>query len=62
VTVSRVGSHCIVDPTPDEEACSAAAVVMAVTPEGRVTTMKKMGSGSFFQQTLTTAIELGNSN
>ena len=60
-----MGGHCIVDPTPEEEACSAAAVVMAVTPDGRVTTFKKMGSGSFHQQTLATAVELGkkaNSN
>ena len=54
-----MGGHCIVDPTPEEEACSAAAVVMAVTPDGRVTTFKKMGSGSFHQQTLATAVELG---
>jgi exosome complex component RRP42 len=59
VTVSRIGNHCIIDPTPEEEACSAAHLVMGVTPKGRVTTLRKLGSGSFHQQTLTSAIDLG---
>ena len=59
VTLSRIGNCCVVDPTPEEEACSASSLVMGVTPSGRVTTLRKMGSGSFHQQTLTAAIELG---
>ena len=34
VTLSRIGNHCIVDPTPEEEACSSASIVMGVTPKG----------------------------
>ena len=32
---------------------------MGVTPAGRVTTIKKMSSGSFLQQTLATSFDLG---
>jgi exosome complex component RRP42 len=60
VTLSRIGNHCVVDPTPEEEACSASSLVMGVTPEGRVTTLRKMGSGSFHQQTLAAAVDLGS--
>jgi len=47
VSLSRIGNHCVVDSTPEEETCSSAALVVAVTPKGRVTTVKKIGGGSF---------------
>ena len=34
VTLSRIGNHCVVDPTPEEEACSSASLVMGVSPKG----------------------------
>ena len=34
VTLSRIGNYCVVDPTPEEEACSSSSLVIAVTPKG----------------------------
>ena len=34
VTLSRIGNYCVVDPTPEEEACSSASLVISVTPKG----------------------------
>jgi len=59
VTLCRIGNFCVVDPTPEEEACSSASVVMGVTPDGHVTTMKKVGSGAFNFESLQRAVESG---
>ena len=45
VSLSRIGNHCVVDASPEEEACSSAALVLAVTPKGRLTTVKKVRVG-----------------
>jgi len=55
VTLSRIGNHCIVDSTPEEETCSSASVVVGVTPGGAVSTVRKVGSGSFHPSTLAAA-------
>jgi len=59
ITLARIGNYCIVDPTPEEEACTAASLVVGVTPDGQITTMRKMGAGSFHHHTLAEAIKLG---
>ena len=59
VTLSRIGNHCVVDATPEEEACSSASLVMGVLPDGRVTTVKKLGSGSFHPGTMNEALNTG---
>jgi len=59
VTLSRIGNHCVVDATPEEEACSSATLVMGVAPKGEVTTLKKMGSGSFHPATIHEALATG---
>jgi len=41
-----------VDPTAEEEMCSNASVVMAVTEKSLVTSVFKTGVGSFHPQTL----------
>jgi exosome complex component RRP42 len=61
LTLARIGNYCVVDPTPEEESCTAASLVVGVTPDGRITTMRKMGAGSFHQHTLAEALKLGKS-
>ena len=53
------GNYCVVDPTPEEEACSCASLVMGVTPDGKVTTVKKAGPGAFNMDSLQTAVQDG---
>ncbi len=58
VTLCRLGSHCVVDPTPEEEACSAARLVVGVRRDGTITTVRKMGAGGCFGvETLEEALE-----
>lgn len=56
MTLCRIGNLCVVDPTPEEEACSSASLVMSVTPEGKVTAVKKRGPGTFNMDSLQRAI------
>ncbi|XP_040574548.1 exosome complex component RRP42 [Lepeophtheirus salmonis] len=56
VTLNRIGHFCIVDASPNEEACSSAAVVVAVTPIGKISSIRKIGSGSFHPDTLEDAL------
>ena len=32
---ARVGGQCVVDPSPEEEECSSASLLVAVTPDGQ---------------------------
>ena len=59
LTLSRIGNHCVVDASPEEEACSSASLVMGVKPNGKITTVKKLGSGSFHPATLNEALGTG---
>ena len=38
----RIGNHCIVDSSPEEESCSSASLVVAVTPDGSISTLRKV--------------------
>jgi len=58
VTLSRIGNYCVVDPTPEEEACSSASLVISVTPKGKITTVRKMGAGCFHNETLIEAMAI----
>jgi exosome complex RNA-binding protein Rrp42 (RNase PH superfamily) len=42
----------VVDPTAEEETCSIASVVTAITEKSLVTSVFKTGAGSFHPQTL----------
>lgn len=59
VTLLRIGNFCVVDPTPEEEACASAGVVMGVNVQGQVTMTKKVGSGSFHERGLIEALKNG---
>ena len=57
VTMARIGNHCIVDPSPEEEECSSATLLLAVTPGGKLSTVRKLGEGSFHPSTIITAVK-----
>lgn len=59
VTLCKIGDHCIVDPTAEEEMCSNASVVMAVTEKSLVTSVFKTGVGSVHPQTLLDTLKVG---
>lgn len=58
VTLCKIGENCVVDPTPEEEQCSAASIVAAVMPNGRITSVVKTGYGSLQPATLVKTLEL----
>ena len=58
VTLARIGNHCIVDPSPEEEECSSASLLVAVTPDGSFSTVKKLGGGSFHPSTVMSAVKM----
>ena len=59
ITLSRIGHFCVLDPSPEEEACSSSSLVIGVTPSGRVTTVKKCGPGAFNMDSLCKAMQDG---
>ena len=46
VTLCKVGDNYIVDPTSEEEVCSASSIVMSVLPNGKISSVIKLGYGS----------------
>lgn len=59
VTLCKIGDQCVVDPTLEEETCSNASVVVAVTENGLITSVLKTGVGSFHPQTLVETLKVG---
>lgn len=62
VTVCKIGDHCLVDPSAEEEECSLAKLVIGVTCQGSrstITGTRTAGSGSFHQNTLRESLKLG---
>uniref|UniRef100_A0A1B6LN19 Ribosomal RNA-processing protein 42 n=1 Tax=Graphocephala atropunctata TaxID=36148 RepID=A0A1B6LN19_9HEMI len=59
VTLCKIGDHCVVDPTAEEETCSTASIVIAITPDSQVTYVFKTGFGSFHSQTLKDTLKVG---
>ena len=58
VTLLLVDAECIVDPSQEEEACSKASLVTAVTSAGQVTAVTKAGRGSLHPATVTQALKM----
>lgn len=54
----QIGENCVVDPTSEEEECSAASIVAAVMPNGRITSIVKTGYGSLQPATLVKTLEV----
>lgn len=59
VTLCKIGDHCVVDPTAEEESCGAASIVISVTESAKITAIFKVGVGSFHQQTLKDTLKVG---
>ncbi len=58
VTVGKVDGHLIVDPTLEEESLLDARLAIAVSDDGRIVGMQKMGMGTFTADEVRQAIEM----
>uniref|UniRef100_A0A1B6CR00 Ribosomal RNA-processing protein 42 n=2 Tax=Clastoptera arizonana TaxID=38151 RepID=A0A1B6CR00_9HEMI len=59
VTLCKIGDQCVVDPTAEEETCSSASLVVAVTEHSQISAIFKSGVGSFHPQTLKDTLKVG---
>lgn len=57
ITTCKIGEHCIVDPSKEEEICSTSSAVIGVSNQ-KLTTMRTISGGSFHPDTLDRCIEL----
>lgn len=57
ITVCKIGDHCVVDPSIEEEICSTASVVIGVSGD-KITSMKTISGGSLHPETIATCIDL----
>lgn len=46
------------DPTPEEESCSSSGILVAVSGNGKVTALRKIGSGSLHPESLTSMLKV----
>lgn len=64
ITICKIGEHCVVDPSAEEEACSSASLVVGVSnrdDKTYITNIRTSGAGSFQIETLNKSLELGKS-
>ncbi|XP_004835117.1 exosome complex component RRP42 [Heterocephalus glaber] len=59
VTLCKIGCRHVVDATLQEEACSLASLLVAVTSSGVVTCMRKVGKGSLDPESIFEMMETG---
>ncbi|XP_014666299.1 PREDICTED: exosome complex component RRP42-like [Priapulus caudatus] len=59
VTLSKIGHSHVVDASLEEEVCSLASLMMAVTEEGTVTMLKKSACGSLHPESIYEMLETG---
>ncbi|KAL1453426.1 hypothetical protein WDU94_007566 [Cyamophila willieti] len=59
VTMCKIGDHHLVDPTQEEEACSNASLIMAVTRKGKITSTFKYGDSSLHYNSVTKILKAG---
>lgn len=59
VTLCKIGDNYIVDPSSEEEVCSASSIVMSVLPNGKVSSVVKLGYGSIQPNTLKKMLQMG---
>lgn len=57
MTICKIGEHCVIDPSIDEEICSTSNVVIGISGE-KITTLKTISGGSFHSDTLNNCIDL----
>lgn len=58
VTLCKIGEHCVVDPSNQEELCSVGSLLISVSGN-MFTSVLKIGTGSFHPTTLTKSLALG---
>lgn len=64
VTICKIGEHCVVDPSADEEVCCSASLVVGVCVRNKstyITNIRTSGAGSFHTETFNKCLELGKS-
>lgn len=54
----KIGEHCIVDPSMEEEQCSVGSVVVAISGQ-HFSTITSIGVGSLHEDTLFECLDLG---
>ncbi|KAI5723373.1 hypothetical protein M8J76_005213 [Diaphorina citri] len=59
VTMCKIGDHYLVDPTQEEEACSNASLILAITKTGKLTSMFKYGDSSLHYNSITKILKTG---
>lgn len=62
ITICKIGEHCIVDPSAEEEVCSSASLVVGVARRSETTyfsNIRTSGAGSFHIETLSKCMDLG---
>ncbi|KAL6419038.1 hypothetical protein ACFW04_014104 [Cataglyphis niger] len=59
VTICKIGDNFVIDPTLEEESCSAVSLIMSVMPNGKITSVIKQGYGSLLPNTLIKMLEVG---
>ncbi|XP_018304213.1 exosome complex exonuclease RRP42 isoform X2 [Mycetomoellerius zeteki] len=59
LTVCKIGDNFVIDPTSEEESCSTASILMSVMPNGKVTSVVKLGYGSLLPNTLIKMLQVG---
>lgn len=67
VTICKIGEHCVVDPSAEEEVCSSASLVVGVSSDctsddsklAKITNIRTSGCGSLHIETINRCMELG---
>lgn len=59
VTLCKIGDNYLVDPTSEEEVCSASSVVISVLPNGKISSVVKLGYGSIQLGTFNKMLKTG---
>ncbi|KAF3427124.1 hypothetical protein E2986_09106 [Frieseomelitta varia] len=54
-----IGDNYIVDPTLEEEVCSTSSIVMSILPNGKISSVVKLGYGSIQFNTFTKMLQMG---
>ena len=54
----QIGNHYVVDPTPEEESCSSSGLVVSVSPNRKITAVRKIGSGSLHPESLSSMLKV----
>ncbi|XP_043794150.1 exosome complex component RRP42-like isoform X1 [Apis laboriosa] len=59
VTLCKIGDNYIIDPTLEEEVCSASSIIMSVLPNGKISSVIKLGYGSIQPSTFKKMLQMG---